>query len=161
MDAKVPPLGWLDVTDVVIQITGIQLGVDTVATYNFYSDLSKEPIAIVTMDNNQAFATQIMFKNTATVVDGLDEVNTAKPLAIVSPNPVSDEAAFGFANLATGSYRLAIFDETGRLALEKTVQVNGPHTERMNLSWLSPGMFFFSVFDENGQVLCMEKLMKN
>jgi hypothetical protein len=46
LDAKIPPLGWLDVTDRAI-LYGYNLGVDTTANYQFYSNDSKEPIAIL------------------------------------------------------------------------------------------------------------------
>jgi hypothetical protein len=160
MDAKVPPLGWLDVTDVVIQNAGITaLGVDTIVSYHFYNDVSKEPIAIVTLDNNQAFATQIMFKNT-TVVNGLTEASAAIPSVTVLPNPVSDEAVFSFKNFAPDGYRLAIFDKSGRLTMEKSLLLNSVQTERVNLAGLSPGMYFYSVFNENKRVICRGKLVK-
>lgn len=161
IDAKVPPLGWIDITDNAIQAGFFGLGVDTTVTYHFYNDVAKEPIAVVTLDNNQAFATQIVFKNTTPpVVDATFEETAAKPTVHISPNPVSDEVFFDFKNLALGQYRLAIFDETGRLALEKTMQMGGTHTERMNLSQLSPGVYLSSLFDENNKVQCKEKLVK-
>ncbi len=160
MDAKVPPLGWLDVTDVVIQNAGITaLGVDTIVSYHFYNDVSKEPVAIVTLDNNQAFATQIEFKNTA-LVNRLNELDAAKPSVSVSPNPFSSETVFSFQNLAPGSYRLVIFDETGRRAAEKSMLLNGTQPEHMDLSLLPEGLYFFSLFDENNRAVCRGKLVK-
>ena len=121
--------------------------------------MAKEPIAVVTLNNAQSFATQVMFKNTA-VVNGLEEVSAAKPLVSISPNPVGNEASFGFNNLAPGKYRLVIFDELGRAAMENTLQVSGEHTERMDLSRLSAGMYFFCLFDENNKALCRDGLVK-
>lgn len=46
LDVKIPPLGWLDVTDRGIQ-NGYNLGNDTTANYQFLSNDSKEPIAIL------------------------------------------------------------------------------------------------------------------
>ncbi len=51
LDAKIPPLGWLDVTDRAI-LYGYNLGVDTTADYQFYSNDSKEPIAILYARSN-------------------------------------------------------------------------------------------------------------
>lgn len=46
LDVKIPPLGWLDVTDRGIQ-NGYNLGNDTTSNYQFLSNDSKEPIAIL------------------------------------------------------------------------------------------------------------------
>ncbi|MCF8247317.1 MAG: T9SS type A sorting domain-containing protein [Saprospiraceae bacterium] len=162
IDAKVPPLGWLDVTDIVVQnVAGANFGVDTTYSYLFYNDVEKGPIAIVTLDNNGAFATQIKYKDTSPPVVGAAAEETAmNPTVHVSPNPASNEVVFDFKNLAPSQYRLAIFDENGRLTMEKRVQMNSIHSERFNLSGHSPGVYFLSVFDENGRVVCREKLVK-
>ncbi len=162
IDAKVPPLGWLDVTDQVIQyVAGVNFGVDTTYSYIFYNDVEKGPIAIVSLDNNAAFATQIMYKNTTPpVVNVASEEKAVKPSVHASPNPVSDAVVLGFQHLTPGQYRLAIFDEKGQRALEKQVQMGSSHTERLDLSERAPGVYFLHVFDENGRVVCQEKLVK-
>lgn len=64
IDAKVNPLGWLDVTDVFIQFVGANfLGVDTLVSHNFYNDVSKEPIAVVDLDRNQVTPVRATYKN--------------------------------------------------------------------------------------------------
>jgi hypothetical protein len=163
IDAKVPPLGWLDVTDQVLQhVPGANFGVDTTTSYIFYNDVEKGPLAIVTLDANQAFATQIIYKNTTPpVVDAAFEENAAKPTVRVSPNPATDGVAVDLRNLVPGQYRLAIFDEKGQLAMEQRVQMGSSHTERLNLSERLPGVYFISLFDENGRAVCQERLVKN
>ncbi len=161
IDAKIPPLGWLDITDNAIQAGFFGLGVDTTVSYYFHNDVAKEPIAIVTLNNEQNAATQVVFKNTAPpVVDGLEEAAAEKPQVTISPNPVFDEATIAFGNLAPGAYRLAIFDGLGRAAMEKDLQVIGGHTERMDLSRLPAGVYFFCLFDENNKALYKERLVK-
>lgn len=161
IDAKVPPLGWLDVTDQVLQyVPGANFGVDTTYSYLFYNDVEKGPLAIVSLDNNAAFATQIMYKNTTAVINPAFEETVAKPAVYIRPNPVSEDVVFDFKNLVPGQYRLAIFDETGRVVVEKSMQIHLSLMERMNLSLLPPGLYFFNLFDENEQVLCREKLVK-
>ncbi|MCC6724663.1 MAG: T9SS type A sorting domain-containing protein [Saprospiraceae bacterium] len=162
IDAKVPPLGWLDVTDQVLQhVPGTNFGVDTTYSYLFYNDVGKEPIAIVTLDNDAAFATQIMYKNTTPpVVNGLAEVNATNPSVKISPNPASHDVVLVLNNLISGSYRLSIFDGDGRVVFEKNAQLNGQHTERVDLSQQVSGVYFFSLFDENGRAVCQGKLAK-
>lgn len=64
LDAKIPPLGWLDITDIAL-LYGFQgFGVDTIVTYNFYNNVEKEPIAIVEYKvvNNFEVLQQASFK---------------------------------------------------------------------------------------------------
>ncbi len=162
IDAKIPPLGWLDLTDNCIQAGFFGLGVDTTVAYYFFNDVAKEPIAIVTLDNNQAFATQIVYKNTTPpVINAVDDKpKGVAPTVALSPNPASDEVALELNNLVPSRYRMAIFDENGRVIFEKIAQLNGRHTERVGLSQQASGVYFFSLFDENGGVVCQGKLVK-
>jgi hypothetical protein len=63
LDAKISPLGWLDVTDTANQYLGLGLGVDTTVTYHFLNDQSKEPIAICTTDNSQLRVISVQYKD--------------------------------------------------------------------------------------------------
>ncbi len=161
IDAKIPPLGWLDLTDNCVQAGFFGLGVDTTVAYYFHNDVAKEPIAIVTLNNAQNAVTQVVFKNTTPpVVNATHAANGASPAVSVSPNPASDEVFFDFKNLVPGMYRMAIFDKTGRVTLEKTLQIGGDQSEIINLSRLSSGVYFFSLFDENKAALCKGSLVK-
>lgn len=62
LDAKIPPLGWLDITDQAIQAGFNGLGVDTTLAYYFHNDVAKEHIAVLTINNAQNAVEQAMFK---------------------------------------------------------------------------------------------------
>ncbi|PSR12737.1 MAG: hypothetical protein C7N36_10770, partial [Bacteroidetes bacterium] len=62
IDAKIPPLGWLDITDNCLQAGFNGLGVDTTVTFYFHNDVWKEHIAIVTLNNDQDAVTKVVFK---------------------------------------------------------------------------------------------------
>ena len=143
IDCKIPPLGWLDLTNEAIQAGFYGLGVDTSVTYTFYNDHSKEPIAIVTMDNNQAFATKIVFKNTAPPMVSVSEGVVQKPGVRITPNPVSDEAVLAFHNLIPAEYRMVIFDQLGRVVMTHLERMESRHSTQLELSGL-PGVCFFS-----------------
>ncbi len=161
IDCKIPPLGWLDLTDNCIQAGFFGLGVDTTVAFYFHNDVAKEPIAIVTFNNAQNAVTQVVYKNTTPpVVDGLEEINAAKPSVKISPNPASDEVVFVFKNLLPGKYRLAVFDENGHPVLEKSTQLSDEQTERIDLSALPSGVYFLSLFDEKQAVMCQERFVK-
>jgi len=62
-----------------------------------------------------------MFKNTSPLVNASEEASVATPSVTVSPNSAGNEVVFNFKNLVPANYRLALFDEMGRLMVEKTV----------------------------------------
>ena len=66
IDAKIPPLGWLDFTDICLQAGFSGLGVDTTVTFYFHNDVSKEQIAIVRLNNEQNAVTMAVFKANGT-----------------------------------------------------------------------------------------------
>lgn len=65
LDGKYPPLGWLDITDNAIPAGFQGLGIDTIVTYFFYNDVVKEPVAAVTLNDEQNAATQVIYKYNA------------------------------------------------------------------------------------------------
>ncbi|MDX1907912.1 MAG: hypothetical protein SF053_12835 [Bacteroidia bacterium] len=159
IDAKVPPLGWLDVTDVVLLAGVSALGVDTLVSYHFYSNTEKEPIAVVTMDNTQSFATQVVFKAPASVVNGLEDRNW-KPLLTLSPHPASGEVTARFEGLRPGAYQLSLLDALGREVLGKPIQAGSAHTELLDVSLLPAGMYILCVRDPQQALVCRERLLK-
>ncbi len=62
IDAKIPPLGWLDITDNCIQAGFNGLGVDTMVAFYFHNNVAKEHIAIATLNNQQNAVTKMVFK---------------------------------------------------------------------------------------------------
>lgn len=159
IDAKIPPLGWLDITDNTIQAGFNRLGVDTLVALHFYNDVAKEPIAIVTVNNAQNASTQVQFKNTSQV-SAVEKADGAYPSVTISPNPAGDEAVIRFNNIAPGTYKLVVFDEQGRMVRQKSLQTDGQHQEQINLSGLLPGMYVVTFFDEHDRLICREKLVK-
>lgn len=70
IDAKVPPSGWLDVTDNVLRggtaWSNLLFGVDTTVTYHYFNNIEKEEIAVLTFnqESGQTVAKPVVYKNT-------------------------------------------------------------------------------------------------
>ncbi len=63
VDAKVAPLGWLDVTDQMIQNAGFTtLGVDTIVEFHFLTNTDRQEIAILTLNRTQSAVVKAQFK---------------------------------------------------------------------------------------------------
>ncbi|TAE62093.1 MAG: T9SS C-terminal target domain-containing protein [Bacteroidetes bacterium] len=159
IDAKVPPLGWLDVTDVVFLAGVSALGVDTTVSYHFYSNTEKEPIAVVTLDHTQSFATQVVFKAPPAGVNGIDD-RTLKPLLTLSPNPASGELFARFEGLRPGTYQLSLLDALGREVFAKPMQAGSVHTELLDVSRLPAGLYSLCVRDPQQGWVGSERLLK-
>lgn len=85
-------LGWVDIGSIIGgQLPGF--GTDTTITNHFLSNTTKEPIAIVTIDPTQSFATQVEYKDLG-ITSAVSPVTDENNQVVISPNPVSNEATF-------------------------------------------------------------------
>ncbi len=160
LDAKVPPLGWLDVTDVVIQAVGLTtLGVDTTVMYHFYNNTSKEPIAIVTLARDQATPVLVQYKSNA-LTTNVTQLETEIPQLLVFPNPASDRVQLRFRNIKLGQYQLKVYNVLGMEVLSETYQMAGRVFEtEVDVSKLGAGTYFYSLWDNQGLVLGAKQLV--
>ncbi|MBK8191877.1 MAG: hypothetical protein IPK76_01160 [Lewinellaceae bacterium] len=61
VDVKVAPLGWIDISTIGGQQV-LPLGTDTITTFHFLNDVSKEAIAICTLNTAQNAVTGVQYK---------------------------------------------------------------------------------------------------
>jgi hypothetical protein len=115
IDAKIPPLGWLDLTDLCIQAGFNGLGVDTLVSFYFHNDLAKEHIAIVTLNNQQNAVEMVQFKQ-------LDAVACELVIADISTSPA------GCPNGNDGSIMITAAMSLGAL----TYSISGPVNQSNN-----------------------------
>ncbi|MCB0532365.1 MAG: hypothetical protein H6574_06915 [Lewinellaceae bacterium] len=64
VDVKVAPLGWIDISTIGGQPL-LPLGTDTITTFHFLNDVSKEAIAICTLNTAQNTVTNVQYKMTS------------------------------------------------------------------------------------------------
>lgn len=123
LEAKLNPLPWLDITNLILQ-NGMQRPRDTTIRYYFWSEAVKEPIAVIST-NVSGKVESVEYKyvviNTSTLETGYTEGVAQLTL---SPNPTQDLLTIDIADAEKGSYQLSIYDVTGRLW----------HTEKKDLS---------------------------
>ncbi len=160
LDAKVPPLGWLDVTDVAIQSLGLTtLGVDTIVTYNFYNNISKEPIAVVTLANDQATPVLVQYKSNALTTD-VTELASEMLQVSAFPNPAAGNVRLRFSNMKSGQYVLKMYNVLGMEVLSETYQIPGKQFEaEVDVSKLGAGTYWYSLLDDRGVALGAKQLV--
>lgn len=160
LDAKVPPLGWLDITDVAIQSLGLTtLGVDTTVTYNFYNNVSKEPIAIVTLANDQATPVLVQYKSNALTTD-VRQLEQENLEFSAFPNPAFGNMNLLFNNINPGRYDLKIYNSLGAEVWSKSYQIAGNQFNiEVDISHLETGPYFCRWLDNRGVTLVAKQVI--
>lgn len=160
IEAKVNPLPWLDVTALIL--TGQQRPRDTTIRYYFWSNLAKEPIAILTTNEQDSIirAEYKYLKINTSVKNALDTEGSVS--LSIFPNPTTNEAFFDVktSRLFT-SLSLIISDNLGRTVVEKSVDNNQQTRLQVPVSSFPSGVYWARLIDENGRILTTKSFVKN
>jgi len=137
VDAKIKILGWLDVTDVIINTTNAWdsfLGVDTTVTHLYFNDKSKEVIAEVNWNTAENKILSVRFKAPPRATVPVREVLPPTAQLRVIPNPVDAEIQLSFVPLISGKLRIELHDALGRTVKASQLQV----TQNQKTQWQMP-----------------------
>lgn len=162
IDAKIPPLGWLDVTDNVIQ-SGLAwaplFGVDTIVTHNYYNDSSKEEIAVLRFNSAQNAVIKVVYKNTlpASSVVEIPGV-TSSPLQVY-PNPAVSAVTISCADAPSGQYTLKIFSSLGTVVKEGAYLLAENTAIQLVLPPEMNGLYFCRLEDAEGNMVGASRLV--
>jgi len=162
IDAKVPPLGWVDVTDVVIQSGSPWaplLGVDTTVTFHYFNDLSKEEIAVLTFNNAQNAVLSVVYKNTTPSTPVVEAPGGALSRLQVYPNPAVSIVTISCTDAPSGVYTFKIFSSLGTVVRESAHLLSENTPIQVVLSTGMNGLYFCRLEDENGRVMGISRLI--
>lgn len=150
VDAKLPFVGWLDVTDQLIDLLEIdELGARTVTTYHFFSPDEKETIATVTVNSETEEILTVQFKNENFITSVTD---LEKARIKVYPNPVSRQLFLETPDLSPGTYQLMLFNGVGALSWKTQLHLD-QGSRQIDLPELDAGVYYFSLRETNGGVV--------
>jgi hypothetical protein len=139
VDVKVAPLGWIDISTIGGSLI-LPLGVDTVVTFHFLNDVSKETIAACTINSAQNEVTGVRYK-----VVGTPTATTTPGHAVemeVYPNPVHHTLYGHFQADAGADYALRLFNDRGQLMQEQTIEApSGQNDFSLPVAGLPRGMY--------------------
>lgn len=160
LDAKIPPLGWLDITDLAVQLLNLPgLGVDTTVNFQFINDVSKEPIAICATDSSQLNVVSVQFKNTdrtTSVQPGYPE----KLNMVVFPNPAEEVLNIQGEMFSEGVLSIVISSVSGQDLLQQDIfGAPGLKEVSMDISGLENGLFVCRIL-RKGEVIASGTFIK-
>lgn len=153
LEIHVPILGWQDVTDL---LGAGGFGADTTITYNFLSNSTKEPIAVLTMDSTGTVVQQADYKDNG-IQSAVEPVLQNIPQVIATPNPTFDNTTFVLRNVEPGYYTLRFLDINGNVLNSKRIS---SISELVNLQSMSAGIYVYQLVDAQNRVLATGKVVK-
>lgn len=161
VEAKIIGLGgWFDITQTLVTLLpdpGV-LDNDTLVTYNYFSNTSKEPIAVVSLDNaGEPF--RVDFKTTGGGTTPVYSQPLGNVDIHVSPNPTLGRCVFEFENLPAGEYSLQIINIVGVKIWERRFDAYGTISLAEDLSGLRKGTYLYSLKTDKGATLKTKRLI--
>ncbi len=156
VDAKLSFFPWQDITGL---IPNSELaGKDTTVYYYFFSNETKEPIAIVTMDRDEKRAIRVEYR-AGDITTDVQNVKSLKPGVYAFPNPAIVNVRFEFSNLPAGDYKLTIYNILGAMVWSQRYYINGQRIEKVDISNLRKGTYLYSLQNNEGKTIATKRLV--
>ena len=160
LDAKLPLLGWDDITNVAIEFLRLEsLGKDTLVTYHFWSNEAKEPIAVCTMDNQEEQVVSVQFKANDMTTD-VAAVELEDLGFRIFPNPARDFVTIRMNELSRGDYILKIHNALGEEVLRRIFTASGGQfEEKLSVANLGGGIYSCQLADDQGRTMVVKQMI--
>lgn len=157
VDVKVAPLGWIDISTIGGQQI-LPLGTDTITTFHFLNDVSREAIAICTLNTAQNVVTGVQYKAMNTTATFAPTLNGA---LFTYPNPVHNTLYVHFTNDAGATFQIRLINAQGHPVLEQTVEAVTATENGISipLVHLAPGIYAL-MLQRNGVTVGRARVVK-
>jgi hypothetical protein len=158
LDAKIGFFNWFDITDIILELLQLEaLEPSTSINYRFLSNETIEPIAEVATINEGATISSVTYK--AGTISNLRPEELALPGVYAYPNPAIVNVRFEFTNLPADNYTVSIFNILGVKEWSRQYYVDGKRVEKVDISALRKGTYFYSIADSRGKILVTKRLI--
>lgn len=158
VDVKVAPLGWIDISTIGGQQI-LPLGTDTITTFHFLNNVSKEAIAVCTLNTAQNAVTGVQYKVVSPAV-GTDDVVPEEAYFSLYPNPAQHSVTLRWKLPEAADVRIVVSDATGRQVhtlLDERVAA-GPQLTLHALPQMQSGLYYVQILT-NGALQNTAKLL--
>ena len=156
LEAKFSFLPWQDITELLPE--NELLGERVIKSFHFLSDSAKEPIAVVYTNADESKIERVEFKS-GDILTSTPTIKTSRPNVLAFPNPAIISVRFQFSNIPAGNYQLKVFSLLGKELWGKSYYINGNRTEKVDITYLQKGAYFYSLINESGKTLMTRKLI--
>ncbi len=162
VDAKVPFLGWIDLSTLLGggggTTIGNFIGTDTTVTFRFYSGTEKQEIAVATMSNDLSTVESVRYLNNETVA--ASEAGAPGSANIQAfPNPAVERVRFDCTNLPAEEYTLKIFNIIGKVVWKQNYVITGNRSVTLELEDFRKGTYLYSLIDSKGNIIGTKRLV--
>jgi hypothetical protein len=150
---------WIDVTSA-FPLPGIT-GLDTTVVYEFWSNVAKEAIAIVSVSEPQSTqATSVQFKADSNVITSAYTKPTTKTGNIHAyPNPAIGSVRFDIVGLTPGNYTVKIINILGMSVWSEKYYISGSRTVRVELDNFKRGTYLYALINDKGRTITTKRLI--
>lgn len=159
VDVKVAPLGWIDISTIGGQQL-LPLGTDTITTFHFLNNVSKEPIAICRLNTSQNTVLSVQYKVVSpTPPSAAGDLVLDKHGFSLYPNPAQSSFTLQWELPEAADVQIVVSDATGRALhtlLDKHLSA-GPQLAQPSLPPMPSGLYFVQVL-ANGVLRYTAKL---
>lgn len=149
IEAKLPFLGWLDVTSFVSGAAPGLFDSNTTYSYAFISDETKGLIALVNVDSLNTVLT-VQFKPDAKIILKTDDAGSIHTIGIY-PNPADHQIYFSLQNLNSGYYDVSVFDVMGKEFATRKIFINENTVTKFDIDNLPAGAYYLQISDKKKQ----------
>lgn len=156
--AKLPIIGWFDVSGLVGDIEGLgdAIGVTQTTTYNYYSANDKEVIVSIVTDDQDEI-TSVEYKGDAIISD-IKVVTPDDTMITAYPNPSFGNVSIQMVNYPLGEYRMKVYNVVGKELWAESFQLRSNRVFKADLMHLRKGTYIYSLFDKNGKKLVTKRI---
>ncbi len=162
IEAFVPFLNWIDVTDLLGGLGGGGIpggfGDGAVESYEFLADGVKEAIATVQLDTVGGDIVRVTYKAQETGTP-IAEVGDDSNLFAAHPNPAYGDVRIDIRGFDNGNYELNLYNIAGKRVLTQNVEVNRDTAVIINVANLDKGTYLYALHDSAGKVIRARRLM--
>ncbi|MBU6343123.1 MAG: hypothetical protein KGS48_16630, partial [Bacteroidetes bacterium] len=152
---------WVDLTTLIGGSTGLGslLGTDTIITYHFLSDMAKEEIAVMELNQDQNGVRLAQFKNLV-ALSNLEPFADENRLSLnVFPNPASEWVQVDCPDFPQDGYTLVLFDGFGHVVESQSHSGLSQGPLRLGMERFSQGMYEFVLLDGKGKLIGSKRFL--
>lgn len=157
VEAKVPILGWLDVTNLAAGVFGNLFGNINSTSYAFVSNETKGAVAVVNVDT-LGNVLSVSYKPDDQTLTKIEVASTSESLHIY-PNPASSRLQIaGDANSTNHPSSYTLMDSHGKELCRGTLRDTDLS---IGLESIADGIYYLRLMDENGRLLSAGSFIKS